>query len=328
MGTFAQREGARIPPNGSNGPEALAPEERNDVAAAVSAAEAGGKHQIFLGFEQNVSRSLNRAIDAKLLRVAAIELTEEMNDAPPDVCRNQLELRNPALLDGAEQLIGFTKLMARGGGGSSLPGPETMLGDLENGSLDHGLRRHDNPRMEERVDGEQVYPGKLFQVYRDRVRLPNGKETTREIVRHPGSVAMIPRHADGRIVLVRQFRYVAGRELWEIPAGTMDKPGEDTLAAARRELAEEAGLKAQKWTMLGKAYLMPGYCDELMTFFLAQELSPTEAHAEMDESFKVNPFDVHDLQVLRSTGELLDAKTLLGLAWAGVPLWDAPSRRS
>ncbi|HVH64434.1 MAG TPA: NUDIX hydrolase [Candidatus Acidoferrum sp.] len=182
--------------------------------------------------------------------------------------------------------------------------------------------------MEERVDGEQVYPGKLFQVYRDRVRLPNGKETTREIVRHPGSVAMIPRHADGRIVLVRQFRYVAGRELWEIPAGTMDKPGEDTLAAARRELAEEAGLKAQKWTMLGKAYLMPGYCDELMTFFLAQELSPTEAHAEMDESFKVNPFDVHDLQVLRSTGELLDAKTLLGLAWAGVPLWDAPSRRS
>ena len=182
--------------------------------------------------------------------------------------------------------------------------------------------------MEERVDSEEVYPGKLFQVYRDRIRLPDGNETTREIVRHPGSVAIIPRQADGRIVLVRQFRYVTGRELWEIPAGTMDKPGEDSLSGARRELSEEAGLKAQRWTTLGSAYLMPGYCDERMTFFLAEELSATEAHAEMDESFKVNPFDVHDLQVLRSTGELQDAKTLLGLAWAGVPLWDLPSRRA
>ena len=295
---------------------------------AVAPAGAGRKHQVLLGFEQHVGGSRNRAVDAEFLGVAAIELTEEMNDAPPDVCRNQLQLRNPALLNGAKQLIGFPQLIPWRGGGSSLPGPETMLGDLENGALDHGLRRHDNPQMEERVDSQEVYPGKLFQVYRDRVRLQNGKETTREIVRHPGSVAIIPRDAEGRIVLVRQFRYVAGRELWEIPAGTMDKPGEDTLAAARRELAEEAGLKAQKWTTVGKAYLMPGYCDELMTFFLAEELSPTQAHAEMDESFKVNPFDVHDLQVLRSSGELWDAKTLLGLAWSGVPLWDAPSRRS
>ncbi|HET9847034.1 MAG TPA: NUDIX hydrolase, partial [Candidatus Dormibacteraeota bacterium] len=212
--------------------------------------------------------------------------------------------------------------------GSPLPGPKAMLGDLENGPFDHRLTRHDSPQMEERVDSEQVYPGKLFQVYRDRVRLPNGQETTREIVRHPGSIAIVPRNTDGRIVLVRQFRYVTGRELWEIPAGTMDKPGEDSLTGARRELGEEAGLKAQRWTTLGSAYLMPGYCDELMTFFLAEELTPTEAHADMDESFKLNPFDVHDLQVLRSTGELRDAKTLLGLAWAGVPIWDNPTRRA
>jgi ADP-ribose pyrophosphatase len=157
--------------------------------------------------------------------------------------------------------------------------------------------------------------------------LPNGNLTTREIVRHPGSVGIIPRRADGRIVLVRQFRYVAGRELWEIPAGTLDKPVEEIPAAARRELAEEAGLKAERWTRLGTAYLMPGYCDERMTFFLAEDLSPTEAHAELDESFQVNPFDLHDLQVLRSSGELLDAKTLLGLAWAGVDLWAVPSPR-
>ena len=181
--------------------------------------------------------------------------------------------------------------------------------------------------MEERVESQQVYGGKLFKVYRDRVRLQSGQLTTREIVRHPGSVGIIPRDASGRIVLVRQFRYVAGRELWEIPAGTLDKPGEEIPAAARRELAEEAGFTARRWTLLGTAYLMPGYCDERMTFFLAEDLSPTESHPELDESFKVNPFDAHDLQVLRASGELLDAKTLLGLAWAGVALWAAPSPR-
>ncbi|TMD23056.1 MAG: NUDIX hydrolase [Chloroflexi bacterium] len=182
--------------------------------------------------------------------------------------------------------------------------------------------------MEQRIESQPVYSGKLFQVFKDRVRLPNGNTTTREIVRHPGSVAIVPRQKDGRIVLVRQFRYVTGRELWEIPAGTLDKPGEGIVEGAHRELAEEARLKAGRWTTLGSAYLMPGYCDERMTFYLAEDLSPTEGHAELDESFSVNPFDVHDLQVLRSSGELQDAKTLLGLAWAGVPLWAEPQHRA
>jgi len=182
--------------------------------------------------------------------------------------------------------------------------------------------------MEQRIESQPVYSGKLFQVFKDRVRLPNGNTTTREIVRHPGSVAIVPRQSDGRIVLVRQFRYVTGRELWEIPAGTLDKPGEGIVEGAHRELAEEARLKAGRWTTLGSAYLMPGYCDERMTFYLAEDLSPTEGHAELDESFSVNPFDVHDLQVLRSSGELQDAKTLLGLAWAGVPLWAEPQHRA
>ena len=181
--------------------------------------------------------------------------------------------------------------------------------------------------MEERVESQEVYAGKLFQVFRDSVRFDDGRVSTREIVRHPGSVGIVPRRADGRIVLVRQFRYVTGRELWEIPAGTLDKPAEEIVEAAQRELAEEAGLKAARWTMLGSAYLAPGYCDERMTFFLAEDLETTEAHAELDESFQVNPFDLHDLQVLRTTGELQDAKTLLGLAWAGVELWELPRRR-
>ena len=172
--------------------------------------------------------------------------------------------------------------------------------------------------MEERVSSQVVYSGKLFQVFKDEVRLPGGGTTTREIVRHPGSVAIVPRQADGRIVLVRQFRYATGRELWEIPAGTCDKPGEPVDATARRELAEEAGLTAGRWTRLGSAYLVPGWGDELMTWYLAEDLSPTQAHAELDESFLVNPFDLPSLRALRESGDLIDAKTLLGLAWAGV----------
>lgn len=174
--------------------------------------------------------------------------------------------------------------------------------------------------MEERISSQPVYPGKLFQVFKDEVRLPDGRTTKREIVRHPGSVAIVPRLKDGRVVLVRQFRYVTGRELWEIPAGTCDKEGESLEDTARRELAEEAGFKAGRLTRLGRAYLVPGYGDELMTWFLAEDLSPTESHAEMDESFKVSPFDLPSLRVLLSSGELEDAKTLLGLAWAGVAL--------
>ena len=172
--------------------------------------------------------------------------------------------------------------------------------------------------MEERVSSQVVYSGKLFQVFKDEVRLPGGGTTTREIVRHPGSVAIVPRQADGRIVLVRQFRYATGRELWEIPAGTCDKAGEPVDATARRELAEEAGLTAGRWTRLGSAYLVPGWGDELMTWYLAEDLSPTEAHAELDESFQVNPFDLASLRVLLKSGDLVDSKTLLGLAWAGL----------
>lgn len=181
--------------------------------------------------------------------------------------------------------------------------------------------------MEERLESVHVYDGHLFQVYRDRVRLDNGHEALREIVRHPGSVGIIPRDAQGRIVLVRQYRYVPGREMWEIPAGTCDHAGEDAEAAARRELAEEAGLEARRWTRLGRAYLVPGYGDEAMTFFLAEDLAATPSHADLDESFKVNPFDVHDLRVLRATDELEDAKTLLALAWAGLNVFAEPDAR-
>ena len=306
----------------------LGPAKQGDYVAGPAAPAASCReHESFLGVEQDLRRSVEGPVDTKPFGVAAVQLAEQMHDATPDVGRDQFQLMDAAFFDRTEQLIRFAQLAARCRPVPTLPGPEAELSDLENGAFDHDLSSHDNPGMEERVESQEVYGGKLFKVYRDRVRLPGGQLTTREIVRHPGSVGIIPRDASGRIVLVRQFRYVAGRELWEIPAGTLDKAGEEIPAAARRELAEEAGFVAQRWTLLGTAYLMPGYCDERMTFFLAEDLSPTESHPELDESFKVNPFDAHDLQVLRASGELLDAKTLLGLAWAGVPLWAAPSQR-
>lgn len=285
------------------------------------------EHQVFLGVEEDVSGAIDGSVDAEAFGVVAIQLPEELNDTAPHMRWDEFDLAEPALLDGVEQAVRLTQLVLRRPGDLALPRPETVLRDFKNGPLDHDLTRHHNPHMEERVDSQQVYAGKLFQVFKDEVRVSSGHVVTREIVRHPGSVAVIPKQTDGRVILVRQFRYVTGRELWEIPAGTLDKPNESIPDAARRELGEEAGLKAERWTTLGSAFLMPGYCSERMTFFLAEELSPTEAHAELDESFKVNAFDLHDLQVLRSTGELEDAKTLLGLAWAGLPIWELPSRR-
>jgi len=177
--------------------------------------------------------------------------------------------------------------------------------------------------METRIEGRVVYTGKVFRVESDRVRLDGDREVTRDVVRHPGSVAIVPRQADGRVVLVRQYRYAVGRELWEIPAGTRDQPGETVEETARRELAEEAGLTARRWRQLGQAYLVPGWADELMTFFLAEDLTPTPAHGELDESFVVNAFDLHDLRVLRSTADL-DAKTMLALSWSGLDIWMNP----
>ena len=178
--------------------------------------------------------------------------------------------------------------------------------------------------MEERLESQKVFAGKLLQVFLDRVRLPGGGITDREIVRHPGSVGIVPRDTRGRVVLVRQYRYVTGRELWEIPAGTCDDPGETALGAAQRELAEETGLRAGRWTELGAAYLVPGYGDERMTFFLAEELSPADTVAPGDEAITVSRFGLDGLRGLRQAGEIEDAKTLLGLSWAGLDIWQAP----
>ena len=167
-----------------------APEQGNDVRRPAAPADPGGQHEVLLGLEKDFRRALHRAVDAELFRVAAVELAEEVNDPSPDRRRNQLDLSQAAFLDRPQEPIGLAQLTARRRGGPALPGPEAVLCDFQNGALDHDLRSHDNPGMEERVESQEVYAGKLLRVFKDRVRLPDGRLTTREIVRHPGSVGL------------------------------------------------------------------------------------------------------------------------------------------
>lgn len=170
---------------------------------------------------------------------------------------------------------------------------------------------------EERLSSEEIYRGALLHVFRDAARLPDGSEGVREWIKHPGASAVVPLFEDGSTVLLRQFRYPPHREFLEVPAGKLDVEGEDPAEVAARELAEEAGFEAENLTDLGKTYPCIGYSDEIIYFFLAENLSPVESNTEHDE-FVVPvrmPFD--EAVAMAHRGEILDAKSALALVRAG-----------
>ena len=169
---------------------------------------------------------------------------------------------------------------------------------------------------EEIIGGETIYAGKLLTLRRDRVRLENGREAVREVVVHPGAVAIVPVLPDGRVVMVRQYRHAAGRALLEIPAGTLDLPGEALEAAAVRELREETGYSAAHLSLLVAFYTAPGFCTERITLFLATGLTRGEQEPMDDEAITIEEIDIADIPVLIASGEIADAKTLTGLLLA------------
>lgn len=166
----------------------------------------------------------------------------------------------------------------------------------------------------ETLEHQRVYDGKVFDVDRDRVRMPNGREVTVDVVRHPPSVVIVPVPEPGHVILIRQFRYAVQRSLWELPAGSVDH-GETPEAAARRECHEEIGLLPDTIVRLGAMYPTPGYCDEEMVFFRVSGLNETEEKASVDDDEDIEPrtFSLRDAREMVRRGEITDMKTVVGL---------------
>jgi ADP-ribose pyrophosphatase len=162
-----------------------------------------------------------------------------------------------------------------------------------------------------------VHKGRIIEVDIDVVRLPTGHMVDMEVVRHPGSVVLIPIPEPGKIILIRQYRYTIDRWIWELPAGSL-KPKEDPDQAAARECEEEIGLVPHKITRLGGYFPTPGFCDELMNYYRCEDLRPPAADstAKKDEDEEIEPrtFTMDEARELIRRGEIVDLKTLAGLS--------------
>lgn len=165
--------------------------------------------------------------------------------------------------------------------------------------------------MEETISSELIQKGKSFSFYHDKIRLPNGRETDRNIVKHPGAVGIIAVDED-EIVLIKQYRYATGKYLLEIPAGTLEE-GEDPYQCAVRELQEETGYAASAWSRLFQCYMVPGYSDEILYFYLAEGLTQIESSPEDDEDILVQKYGINEVLEMIENNEIEDAKTMLSV---------------
>jgi ADP-ribose pyrophosphatase len=166
------------------------------------------------------------------------------------------------------------------------------------------------------TSSREVYTCRLFRVTEDQAVDPKtGFQIKRSVVRHVGSAVMMAVDPKKRILLVRQYRLPAEKYLWELPAGRLD-PGEKPLQAARRELKEETGYRARKWTRLASFFVSPGYVQERMTIFLAEDLIAGEATPMDDERIEARWFTKKELADMIRSGKIDDAKTMIGfLTW-------------
>jgi 8-oxo-dGTP pyrophosphatase MutT (NUDIX family) len=164
------------------------------------------------------------------------------------------------------------------------------------------------------LSSERIYQGKVFGVGRERVIEPSGVETTREFVTHPGSVVVMPVFPDARILLIRQYRHVAGQFLWELVAGRKDE-GEDFLEGARRELEEETGYTARKLTQIMDLFPSPGFVAENMVIFVAEGLTQGKARPEEDEKITPKIVTLREAEQWIRSGKIRDAKTVCGILY-------------
>jgi ADP-ribose pyrophosphatase len=163
-----------------------------------------------------------------------------------------------------------------------------------------------------RLSSRRIYEGKVLSLDLDEVEEPGDVRATREVVRHSGSVAVLALQDDGRIVLVRQYRYPVDQAVWELPAGRLDE-GETPEAAAQRELREEIGQRARDLRKIAFFYTTPGFCDEAMHVFRATGLEASPAKGDEDERIEVQAFPLAELEAMIDKGEIREGKTLVAL---------------
>jgi ADP-ribose pyrophosphatase len=164
------------------------------------------------------------------------------------------------------------------------------------------------------VSSETSFRGPVFSVATEMVQEPGGIVARRDVVRHPGSVVVLPVDGQDRVLLERQYRHAARAFLWELPAGRKDA-NEPELAAAQRELLEETGFTAKEWKRILRFYVSPGFLDETMALFLARGLNAGKAEPEEDEKITVRFFSLSAALKMVGTGRIMDAKTIVGVLW-------------
>ncbi len=174
--------------------------------------------------------------------------------------------------------------------------------------------RKATPSVAQILRSEEIYKGPVFGVRRDEVLEPGGLRTIREVITHPGSVVVLPVLADGRILLVRQYRHATRQYLWELVAGRIDA-GENVRQAAARELIEETGYRAQRLRVFLDVFPTPGFLEERMYILLAEKLTAGEAQPEEDEKITAKAFTPAALERMIRQNALRDAKSIAGLLY-------------
>ncbi len=172
----------------------------------------------------------------------------------------------------------------------------------------------DDHLREDTLSSVSVYQGSFLQMRRDRVRLPDGREASREYVVHPGAVMVVAILPDGRLVMERQYRYPVRQTMIEFPAGKLDQ-GEGGLACAQRELLEETGYRAKRWAKAGVMHPVIGYATEVIEVWFADDLTLGERHLDEGEFLDVFAATQDELEAWMRDGQLTDAKTVVGMMW-------------